>query len=432
MTIGEKTAMTSEVKASHCAPPVLSKGLYARLIALSGDISNQSERMTAAVCSEVEDYQRAEDDDDLRCDIYSTIKNNLRLWYQAILSPNSPALESLGRTVASAQRRFHQNVSLDGLQSSYRIAYREYWSILLAAMATANEFHEELLFKVSPYLFYHCDVVSTAVAKAYTIEQSKRVRARDCLQHTLCTIVLEHPERVESFNENAVSLGIDPLALHTAIAISFAPQQGIESNSDNRLEPLLAAISRTFKLQARPFLYEARHHELVAWLPQTGPTNLLGQDCWICERSKVLKEGAPGVKAIGVGLPGLGPKGWHASAKQALKTLSYGRVAAKPSVVFRYSDFMLDDAAMKSEEIIRFLDSILERLSSEPDLLESLKVYFNADQQRKRAASELGIHPNTLDHRLRRIETMFGYSLSRMHCVRKLHSALQLRELRGA
>jgi carbohydrate diacid regulator len=87
---------------------------------------------------------------------------------------------------------------------------------------------------------------------------------------------------------------------------------------------------------------------------------------------------------------------------------------------------------MKSEEIVRFLDGVLERLAAEPDLLESLKVYFNVDQQRKRAASELGIHPNTLDHRLRRIETMLGYSLSRMQCVRKLHAALQLRELRGA
>jgi carbohydrate diacid regulator len=423
--------MTSDVKDSHWAPPVLTEGLYARLIALSGDISNQAERMTSAVCSEVEDYQRAADDNDLRCDIYSTIKNNLRLWYQAILSPNLPVLESLSQTVASAQRRFHQNVSLDSLQSSYRIAYREYWSIVLAAMATASEFHEELLFKVSPYLFYHCDVVSTAVAKAYTIEQSKRVRARDCLQHTLRTIVLEHPERAESFNENATSLGMDPLALHTAIAISFTQQREIESDADNRLEPLLAAITRTFKLQARPFLYESRHHELIAWLPQTGPANLLGQDYWIGERSKALKEGLPTVKAVGVGLPGLGPKGWHASVKQALKALGYGRATAESSVVLRYSDFMLDDAAMKSEEIVRFLDSVLERLSAEPDLLESLKVYFTVDQQRKRAASELGIHPNTLDHRLRRIETMLGYSLSRMHCVRKLHSALQLRQLRG-
>jgi carbohydrate diacid regulator len=244
--------------------------------------------------------------------------------------------------------------------------------------------------------------------------------------------VLEHPERVESFNENAASLGIDPLALHTAIAISFVRQHEIEFDTDSRLEPLLAAIIRTFKLQARPFLYEVRHHELIAWLPQAGPANLLGQDYWISERSKALKEGLHAVKAIGVGLPGLGPKGWQASAKQALRALRYGRVTMEPSIVFRYSDFMLDDVAMKSEEIARFLDSILERLSPEPDLLESLKVYLNVDQQRKRAAFELGIHPNTLDHRLRRIETMLGYSLSRMHCVRKLHSALQLRELRGS
>jgi carbohydrate diacid regulator len=424
--------MKSDVKASYWAPPALTEGLYARLIALSGDISNQADRMTSAVCSEVEDYKRAVDDDNLRCDIYSTIKSNLRLWYQAILSPDPPTWESLEQPMASAQRRFHQNVALDSLQSSYRIAYREYWSILLASMATAREFHEELLFKVSPYLLYHCDIVSTAIAKAYTVEQSKRIRGRDRLRHALRTIVLEYPDRTESFNANATSLGIDPLALHTAIAISSTQHREIESDTDDRLDPLFAAINRIFKLQDRPFLYCLRNYELVVWLPQTGPANVLGQDYWIGERSKTLKDGAFGINAIGIGLPGLGPKGWQASVKQALKALNYGRATAEPSIAFKYSDFMLDDAVMKSDEIVRFLDSILDRLSPEPGLLESLKVYFTVDQQRKRAASELGIHPNTLDHRLRRIETMLGYSLSRLHCVRKLHSALQLRELRGA
>lgn len=424
--------MTSDVNESCWTFPVLSEGLNARLIALSGDIENQAERMASVVCAEVEDYQQALDDNDLRRDICSTIKNNLRLWYDTILSSRPLSLESLTQPMDSAKRRFHQNVSLDSLQSSYRIAYREYWRILLAAMTAESEFHEELLFKISPSLFCHFDMVSTAVAKAYTAEQSRRVRLRDRLQHDLCSIVLEHPDRVESFNANASSLGIDPSVLHTAIVISLVPHHEITSEADDRMEPLLAAINRVFKLQTRTFLYCARGHELVAWLPQIGPVGILGRDYWIGERSKVLKDGPFGVNAVGVGLPGLGPKGWHASVKQASKALGYGRIAAESSAVSRYSDFMLDDAAMKSEEIVRFLDSILERLSAEPDLLESLRVYFTVDQQRKIAAYELGIHPNTLDHRLRRIETMLGYSLSKLHCVRKIHSALQLKELRGA
>ena len=50
--------------------------------------------------------------------------------------------------------------------------------------------------------------------------------------------------------------------------------------------------------------------------------------------------------------------------------------------------------------------SLLEQLGNEPDLLLTLETYLNLGRRRGHTAKRLGIHPNTLDYRLGRVEEL--------------------------
>lgn len=56
----------------------------------------------------------------------------------------------------------------------------------------------------------------------------------------------------------------------------------------------------------------------------------------------------------------------------------------------------------------RHLAAVLDPLEAHPDLLETLRRYLATDGNRRRTALDLGVHPNTVDHRIRRITALLG------------------------
>ena len=77
--------------------------------------------------------------------------------------------------------------------------------------------------------------------------------------------------------------------------------------------------------------------------------------------------------------------------------------------------------------MLRYLESLIERLSHEPDLLKTLECYLEQFQKRKPTALALGIHPNTLNYRLERIQEIAGGSLEDPAWLAKLYVAIRLR-----
>lgn len=63
-------------------------------------------------------------------------------------------------------------------------------------------------------------------------------------------------------------------------------------------------------------------------------------------------------------------------------------------------------------------------LAGEPRLLETLRTFFACDLAVPLAASRLGIHPNSLRYRLRRIEELMGASLSSPRTIALLYMAM--------
>jgi hypothetical protein len=73
------------------------------------------------------------------------------------------------------------------------------------------------------------------------------------------------------------------------------------------------------------------------------------------------------------------------------------------------------------------LQDYAERRST--DLLDTLEAFMRADLDRRTAADQLHVHPNTLDYRLRRVEELTGLSLGAPHDIALFALALKHREL---
>jgi carbohydrate diacid regulator len=92
-----------------------------------------------------------------------------------------------------------------------------------------------------------------------------------------------------------------------------------------------------------------------------------------------------------------------------------------------YSEIVVEESVRGTKNALRYLVSLVEQLESEPELLETLETYFDQLQRRKVTASVLGIHPNTLNYRLDRIENILGARLDDASWVSKLDIAIKLR-----
>ncbi len=121
-----------------------------------------------------------------------------------------------------------------------------------------------------------------------------------------------------------------------------------------------------------------------------------------------------------------GPAGWATSADEAFKALQSGLRRNGAKRVHFYSDIAVDESVRRSDNVLRYLNSLLEKLINEPELLVTLETYFDQMQRRKIAAEILGIHPNTLNHRLERVENLLGAKLDDAGWIAKLHVAVKL------
>ena len=80
---------------------------------------------------------------------------------------------------------------------------------------------------------------------------------------------------------------------------------------------------------------------------------------------------------------------------------------------------------------LNYLLSLIDELAGEPEIIATLETFFANRQRRKVTAAALDIHPNTLDHRLERVENITGAKLDDAAWIARLEIALKLRGARA-
>jgi len=359
-------------------------------------------------------------------DVRDSIAYMQQVWYDVLLSGERPSQITIAAIDAAGRRRVHQGVPLGSLLRAFRLGTKRIWASLIAAAGGDVDLHHELLFEVSPYVFDHFDLMAQTIGRAYQDEQLRRMRWRDALTHELCSILFNRPDNEDGFRKNAAALGLDSSAIHCALSMHLARPDAAPSELEAEAQRLMVSVGRILRLPDDRMLHTIHRGHVLLWLPlNRGETVVTGEQRLASDAANVVLN-CKEVQKIGVGLPAIGARGWRASADQALKALeTLGRLTS-PEPVSRYSDLALNDVVAGVENVTRYFDALIERLILEPPLLPTLEMYFERRQHRKATAAALDIHPNTLNHRLDRIENLLGAQLDDVGWLAKLHTALRL------
>lgn len=375
------------------------------------------------------------DHDESYAALPATVKQDVRdfltfsagVWFRTILDGDSPTEAELQVLSDTARRRVHQGISLASLLRAVRLGSRELWSTLLDVARDDASVRDELVLVFSTYLLDYFDDLAERIASAYLDEQFQHARWRDALRYELTSIIFSFPDDETAFRRAAAALGLDPSAPRVCLALEVILPETLPSHREGELDRTLVAISRSIGIPADDLVRSLYRERMVIWLPVTRGDSVLAADHRVRRLAVDLQSAVPCVKKVGIGLMNQGARGWSTSMEEAFRALDQGPRLAPKQQVFAFSAMVLNESVLRSDNALRYLDAMMERLSHDTELLTTLAVFFDGGQHRKQASEQLGIHPNTLNYRLGRIEEILGGTFDDAAWLSRLHVALTLR-----
>ncbi|MDP3859238.1 MAG: helix-turn-helix domain-containing protein [Stagnimonas sp.] len=415
----------------HETLPKLSRKMRAVLKRLSDSASADAVATLEVLRSSIPEYGAIQDPA-IRRDVLEMIEHNTVIASRAILSGKAPGERELRLTEGMVRRRVHQELPLPSVLQAFRLGFRVHWNRLLQQTGEDEALRKELLFTLSPYLLYQQDQTALMLTQVYSDEQQRRSHWRDRARHELCSILYNHPEDEDGFRQRALALGLDASTPHIALALRTGGRGNGIDEQQNWQDAVLKAAAALLGTKARTLLSTQRPGHLLLWCPLPVGEHALSYEQVLTRQAQALQKATAGIRAIGIGLPDTGPAGWRSSGEQALQAVEIGGRLSPDQSVYCYSDIALEHCVMDSPALKRLLHHRLERLSAEPNLLETLQAWCEHGPHRKVVAGILGIHPNSVDYRLDRIEQLLGERLSDLHKLSRLHLALRMRQLTQA
>jgi len=366
-------------------------------------------------------------DSPTKLDIRNSIAWASKLWFDTLLSGNAPSAEGLEVFREYGRRRVYQGLPLDALLRAFRLGSRELWCFYIELNEKNDDLRDELLFRISAFLMEFFDILAQIISQTFLDEQYKQARWREALRYQLHTIIFFYPEDTEGFVKTAAALRLDATIPRIALAIDVRSIDSHSPTFKSELDRIVAATARRLKLPVDALFDNWHRGKLLVWIPARLGDLMGMSDLQVGKQIVSIAETMPEIKAIGIGLTGEGAAGWAMSAEEAIRALSSERGRGGEERVRLYSEIVVEESVRGTKNALRYLVSLVEQLESEPELLETLETYFDQLQRRKVTASVLGIHPNTLNYRLDRIENILGARLDDASWVSKLDIAIKLR-----
>lgn len=364
---------------------------------------------------------------DARKHLEDSLIYTARLWCETLLSGQYLSEETRQTLQDIGRRRVHQGVPLQSLMRGFSLGVREIWRCYLELARGDDELSKELLLDTSGFLFNFFDDICEEVVQAYLDEQVQKARWREQLHQRLYHILLHSPQDTEGFQETLLALGLDPATPRVALALDLPLRTTQPLQREDEIDHLTLQVSRHFKAPVKELIRVWFRDRLVIWLPGIKGETISQCDQRIARSAPALLTLLPQLRDVGVGILSHGVAGWVSSAEEAMKAVDLFPFDPTETHVRHYSSVLIEDSIRSNDNTLRYLVSLMEQLSNEPELLLTLEAYFTHARRRAHTANVLGIHPNTLNYRLGRVENLLGADLNDINWVSRLDAALKLR-----
>jgi len=362
------------------------------------------ESMARRISDEIPEYAAA--GAEVLSDLESLAIETARLLSQMLAGEIAGDRDDLAVIRRGVARRVHQGIALEPFLHAYRIAQSEYWDACSrvalveglpgdAALALGSRLHEAM------------DTITAHAAEGYLREEMRVSRrsgraTRDLVEQ----LIAGHGAEIGRRPKAAPGLDLDSQLLVAVVRVEAGG-----GSVDERLESFRAALEQSVLIGRAGRLLALRQGELVVILP--------GQD-WrgparaALEAARSGSAGPLGVDfRIGLGGPGAGAESVARTYRDALLALSY---ASTDEPVLALSELGSLQSAVAGADLAtrQVIASHAARFAALPEetqalIAETVRAFAAASLNVSAAASDLGLHPNTLRYRLERIADQTGH-----------------------
>ncbi|USX49318.1 CdaR family transcriptional regulator [Lentzea sp. HUAS12] len=340
--------------------------------------------------------------EELAGDIHRVTEHALRAFAQVLSTGELPSAAELAFLRESAARRAEEGVPIDVVLTAYHVGIQVVWDVLVPE-ARPEEVQDVLA--LNALALRYLQLVTPVVSAGYLDERQTMFDDERSARATLLTGLLAGT--VEAPGPFVV------FALH------------LPPHPDELLPGVDAAVASRRKLRrVRTELERHSREPVLSSLTSDGGLALLPGEDLPCERIVADVTRAAGVP-VTVAAVAAGASGVAAAAVLAREVLAVA-VRSGPGL-YRLTDVLLEYQLSRPSAALEPLAAIVEPLTDE--LVQTLEVYLRRGSRRP-AATELHVHPNTVDYRLRRVAELTGLDPTRIEHVTLLTAALAARRSR--
>ncbi|MDQ1439019.1 MAG: hypothetical protein QOK43_2648 [Acidimicrobiaceae bacterium] len=361
----------------------------------------------------------------LEGEILDILRHNLRIFFSFLEEGREPSDYEMATIRASAARRAEERIPLDAVLTAYHLGALIGWSALREE-AEPDEAAEVL--DIAERVLLYMQAVTSAVAEAYVEERQAIYGEERDARRTLAEALLSGMS-VKGMAERA---GHEPAPAYVVIALEIgtSPDEtdvGVEGAvaSRRKLRRLEGELEARTAGQALPMLTPAGGIVLLATLPE---------DCVevVASSPKLVDalSAAAGAEVV-AGVSWRETAEVPAGADEAREVVRLAVEQGRRTGAYTLDDVLLEFLLTRPSQAAERLERVLDPLADGPELIATLEGYFAADFDRRRAAANLHIHPNTLDYRLRRVSELTGLAVGTAKGVQVLGAALTIRRMRS-
>ena len=337
---------------------------------------------------------------DVRLDVLRTNLSSARLYAAMVAEQRLPTTAAMRELGEAARRRVHQGLALQSVLRAYRVGTRAIWQ----SVADGEQDTAAMRILTDLTLRY-IDRVSTLAEVEYLEERDQLLNSRsEAMSLFLARLVEGDGASDADVEASARRLGY-PLSSPSTAAVIGMTTGDPETAPDDALSDLAAELRRSFPNG----LHALFRRSVLLVVPSTSSRHVGTLLRPIVRSSSGTGHGW----TAGVGRSAAGARGLQTSIHEAERARALGEILHPEGGLHTYDDVRLLDLFKRGAAVDDFANTVLAPFlehdaKRRSELVRTLRAYYAANSNRKAAAERLGIHPNTLDYRLRQAERLNG------------------------
>lgn len=369
-------------------------------------------------------------DEELRGEITRVIVTNIRLFLDMVRDPEAPTTRQIEILQEAASRRAEEGISLEAIMSAYYLGAEVCLDHVLANVRPADLPQVMVLYR---RLLRYLRTATTIIANAYLSDRqaSAGKDVRDSRSALLAALLDGTPAAEAAELTGAV---LPACYLVMSIAVSRHPDEHAAGT-----DPRVAARRKVRRLRAEierltagtALVSLSDGHGVVLVPSATAVAELVPAD-WTRMSELVDRLRHAGGADIVAGLVAAAPDCVSSAVRLAAEIREVAETSGRPPGAYRILDVLVEYQLTRPSPARDHLADLLGPLEERPDLLTTLRTYLACDLDRRKTATRLRIHPNTVDYRLQKTASLTGLDPSRGTQLPTIHAAIAARDARRA